>query len=55
MPVQYFTIYECSVCGSIRELETSLQVCAFVEDCAACSVTNVRFTAIEIPSPIPDS
>ncbi|MFC6991798.1 hypothetical protein ACFQH3_08545 [Haladaptatus sp. GCM10025707] len=50
--VRYLTSYECSVCGSIRELETSLQMCAFVDDCAACGTINVRFTAIGIPEPI---
>lgn len=52
IPVRYLTTYECSVCGSIRELETSLQVCAFVDDCAACGAVDVRFTAVGIPEPI---
>jgi hypothetical protein len=55
MPVRYLTAYECSVCGSRRELETSLQVCAFVDDCAACGAVDVRFNATEVPSPLSDS
>ncbi len=50
--VRYLTDYECSVCGSIRELETSLQMCAFVDDCATCGTINVRVTAVGIPEPI---
>ncbi len=55
MPVRYLTAYECSVCGSIRELETSLQVCAFVDDCAACGAVDVRYNPTEVPSPLSDS
>jgi hypothetical protein len=55
MPVRYHTTCECSVCGSIRELETSLQVCAFVDDCADCGAVDVRLSAVEIPEPIHDS
>ncbi|MFC6893762.1 hypothetical protein [Halopenitus salinus] len=55
IPVRYRTSYECSVCGSLRELETSLQVCAFVDDCAGCGAVDVRFSAVGIPEPVPDS
>jgi hypothetical protein len=55
IPVRYRTSYECSVCGSIRELETSLQVCAFVDDCAGCGAIDVRFSAVDIPEPVHDS
>ena len=48
--VRYRTAYECSVCGSVRELETSLQVCAFVDECPSCGVA-ARFTADGIPTP----
>lgn len=49
---QFVTSYECSVCGAIQEMETSLQVCAFVDDCTACGAVDVRFTAVGIPEPI---
>jgi hypothetical protein len=49
--VRYRTPYECAVCGGIRELETILRVCAFVDACAICGTVG-RFTAIEIPTPI---
>jgi hypothetical protein len=52
MPVRYLTAYECSVCDNIREVETSLQVCAFVDDCEACGAIDVRFTAVGIPKPL---
>ncbi|WP_157744190.1 hypothetical protein [Halopenitus persicus] len=52
---QFVTSYECSVCGAIQEMETSLQVCAFVDDCASCGTVDVRFTAVGIPEPIHDS
>ena len=52
---QFVTSYECNVCGAIQEMETSLQVCAFVDDCAACGAADVRFTAAGIPEPIHDS
>jgi hypothetical protein len=55
IPVRYRTSYECSVCGCLRELETSLQVCAFVDDCAGCGAVDVRFSAIGIPEPVHDS
>lgn len=48
--VRYRTAYECSVCGSVRELETSLQVCAFVDECPSCGAV-ARFTAGGIPTP----
>lgn len=54
MPVRYRTAYVCSVCGSIRGLETSLKVCAFVDDCASCDAVDVRFTAVGIPESVPD-
>ena len=54
IPVRYRTAYECSVCGSLRELETSLQVCAFVDDCAGCGAVDVRFSAVGIPEPVHD-
>ncbi|QIO25586.1 hypothetical protein [Haloarcula sp. JP-L23] len=54
MPVRYRTTYQCSVCGCIRELETSLQVCAFVDDCAGCGAVDVRFSAVGIPESIHD-
>jgi hypothetical protein len=41
--------------GSIRELAASLQVCAFVDDCAGCGAIGVRFSAVGIPEPIHDS
>ena len=49
---QFVTSYECSVCRAIQEMETSLQVCAFVDDCTACGAVDVRFTAVGIPEPI---
>ena len=52
--VRYRTSYECSVCGEIRELETSLRVCAFVDECAGCGAV-ARFTAVEIPTPLKES
>lgn len=52
--VRYRTSYECSVCGEIRELETSLRVCAFVDECVSCE-TVARFTAVEIPTPLRES
>ncbi|WP_458190545.1 hypothetical protein [Haladaptatus sp. NG-WS-4] len=55
MSVRYLTAFECSVCGSIREVETSLQVCAFVDDCPACGAVDVRSSAVEIPLPLFDS
>jgi len=55
MPIRYRTSYKCSVCGSLRELETSLKVCAFVDDCAGCGAVDVRFSAVGIPEPIHDA
>jgi hypothetical protein len=49
--VRYRTAYECSVCGGVRELETSLLVCAFVDECANCGAV-ARFTADGIPTPL---
>jgi hypothetical protein len=49
---QFVTSYECAVCGAIQEMETSLQVCAFIDDCAACGAVDVRFSAVGIPEPI---
>lgn len=49
--VRYRTAYECSVCGGVRELETSLRVCAFVDECANCGAV-ARFTADGIPTPL---
>ncbi|WP_135806896.1 hypothetical protein [Halorussus marinus] len=49
--VRYRTAYECSVCGSVRELETSLRVCAFVDECPSCGAV-ARFTAGGIPTPL---
>lgn len=49
--VRYHTAYECSVCGSVRELETSLRVCAFVDECSSCGAV-ARFTADGIPTPL---
>ncbi|UPV76988.1 hypothetical protein M0R89_22320 (plasmid) [Halorussus limi] len=48
--VRYRTAYECSVCSSVRQLETSLRVCAFVDECPSCG-TVARFTAGGIPTP----
>jgi len=52
---QFVTSYECAVCGAIQEMETSLQVCAFVDDCASCGAVDVRFSAVGIPEPVHDS
>ncbi|MFD1571264.1 hypothetical protein [Halorubrum laminariae] len=54
-PFQFVTSYECSVCGAIQEMETSLQVCAFIDDCAGCGAVDVRFSAVGIPKPVHDS
>jgi hypothetical protein len=48
--VRYRTAYECSVCGRVREVETSLRVCAFVDECLSCRAV-ARFTADGIPTP----
>ena len=52
--VRYRTAYECSVCGSVRELEISLRVCAFVDQCTSCGAV-ARFTADGIPTPLKES
>ena len=49
--VRYRTAYECSVCSSVRELETTLRVCAFVDECSSCGAV-ARFTADGIPTPL---
>ena len=49
--VRYRTAYKCSVCSSVRELETSLRVCAFVDECSNCGAV-ARFTADGIPTPL---
>ena len=49
--VRYRTAYECSVCSSVRELETSLRVCAFVDECSNCGAV-ARFTADGLPTPL---
>jgi hypothetical protein len=49
--VRYRTAYECSVCRNVRELETSLRVCAFVDECPSCGAV-ARFTAGGIPTPL---
>ncbi|WP_353635415.1 hypothetical protein ABSL23_16225 (plasmid) [Halobacterium sp. NMX12-1] len=49
--IRYRTVYECSVCGNVRELETSLRVCAFVDECPSCGVV-ARFTVGGIPTPL---
>jgi hypothetical protein len=49
--VRYRTAYECSVCSSVRELESSLRVCAFVDECPSCGAL-ARFTAGGIPTPL---
>ncbi|AZH27296.1 hypothetical protein [Haloplanus aerogenes] len=49
--VRYHTAYECSVCRNVRELETSLRVCAFVDECPSCGAV-ARFTAGGIPTPL---
>jgi hypothetical protein len=54
-PIRHRTFYQYSVRGSIRELAASLQVCAFVDDCAGCGAIGVRFSAVGIPEPIHDS
>jgi len=48
--VRYRTAYKCSVCSSVRELETSLRVCAFVDECPSCGAV-ARFPADGIPTP----
>jgi hypothetical protein len=48
---RYHTSYECAVCRGVRELEASLRVCAFVDECATCG-TVTRFTAVGIPTPL---
>jgi hypothetical protein len=48
--VRYRTAYKCSVCSSVRELETTLRVCAFVDECSSCGAV-ARFTAGGIPTP----
>ncbi|WP_306060417.1 hypothetical protein [Natronococcus wangiae] len=53
-PTEYVTAYECDVCGVRREMETSVKVCAFVADCPICNAIDVRFSAVEIPTPIQD-
>jgi hypothetical protein len=53
-PVRYHISYECSVCGEVRELETPLRVCAFVDECMSCG-TVARFTAVGIPTPVSNS
>ncbi|MFC6763704.1 hypothetical protein [Natrinema soli] len=53
-PAEYVTAYECDVCSVRREMETSVKVCAFVADCQVCNAIDVRFSAVEIPTPIPD-
>ena len=52
---QFVTSYECSVCGANQEIETSLQVYAFIDDCAGCGAVDVRLSAIGIPEPVQDS
>jgi hypothetical protein len=52
--VRYRTSYECSVCGGVREIKTSLRVCAFVDECATCG-TVARFAAAGIPTPLRES
>ncbi|EMA31935.1 hypothetical protein [Haloarcula japonica] len=49
---QFVTSYECGVCGAVQEMETSLQVCAFIDNCAACGAVDVRFSAVGIPEPM---
>jgi len=46
---RYRTAYKCSVCSSVRELETTLRVCAFVDECSSCGAV-ARFTADGIPT-----
>jgi len=52
--VRYRTAYECSVCGSVRELEISLRVCAFLDQCTSCGAVAC-FTADGIPTPFKES
>jgi len=52
--VRYRTAYKCSVCSSVRELETTLRVCAFVDECSSCGAL-ARFTADGIPTPFSES
>lgn len=47
--VRYRTAYECSVCRGVHELDTSLRVCAFVNECGTCG-TVARFTAVGVPT-----
>ncbi|WP_114579263.1 hypothetical protein [Saliphagus sp. LR7] len=49
-PLKFVTAYECEVCGSLQERETSVKVCAYVADCPVCTAADARFTAIEIPT-----
>jgi hypothetical protein len=49
--VRYRTGYKCSVCSSVRELGTTLRVCAFVDECPSCEAV-ARFTAGGIPTPL---
>jgi ribosomal protein L37AE/L43A len=51
LSVQYRTAYECSVCGGVREVETSFRVCTFVDECPNCGAV-ARFTAGGIPTPL---
>ena len=51
--VWYRTPFACSVCGSSREVELPLRVCAFVDDCPRCG-TVARFTVSGIPRPVRD-
>ncbi|MFD1600661.1 hypothetical protein ACFSBX_17110 [Halobellus rarus] len=51
LSVRYRTTYKCSVCSSVRELETTLRVCAFVDECSSCGAV-ARFTADGIPTPL---
>lgn len=53
-PSQFVTAYECDVCGVVREMETSIKVCAYVADCPMCGAADVRFSAITIPTPLQD-
>ncbi len=49
--VRYCTAYKCSVCSSVRELETTLRVCAFVDECPSCGAV-ARFAVNGIPMPL---
>ncbi|WP_080505584.1 hypothetical protein [Halorubrum saccharovorum] len=51
--VRYRTPFACSVCGNCREVELSLRVCAFVDECPRCG-TVARFTVSGIPRPVRD-